>query len=179
METMLSDKLLQVGRMTRPHGVKGECKVIPESDDPDRIRNLKRIWLGRTPESSASYEILSSRLHTSKHGISVLMQLAGIQSVSDVQRLRKPLVFAHLDDLPPLHSGEYYLHDLIGVNILNEDGEMIGSIKEIWETAAHPVYLIDRDDHEDALIPAVDEFIVSKDLYQRQMTIRSMEGLID
>jgi len=107
------------------------------------------------------------------------MQLVGVQTVSDVQRLGKPLVFAHIDDLPPLNSGEYFLHDLIGVKILNEDGEMIGVIKDVWETQAHPLYLIDRDEHKDALIPAVAEFIVSTDMHQRQMMIRSMEGLLD
>ena len=165
--------------MIRPHGVKGECKVVLESDDPNRICNLKRVWLGHSPESSTSYEILTSRLHTSKHGISVLMQLVGVQTVSDVQTLGKPFVFAHVDDLPPLSPGEYYLHDLIGVDILNEEGEMIGFIKDVMETQAHPVYLIDRDDLEDTLIPGVPEFIISVDIHQRQMMIRSMEGLLD
>ncbi len=173
-----SDKLLLVGRMVRPHGIKGECKVIPESDDPDRVRSLKRIWLGSSPETARSFSVEKARLQNSKRGITILMQFSGIESLDDAQRLGKPLVYGHVDDLPPLQDGEYYLHDLIGIEVLSEEGESFGTLKDICETQAHPLYVIDRPDNRETFIPAVPEFIVSTDTDQRQMIIRCIEGLI-
>jgi len=178
MGTVLSDNLFLVGRMIRPHGLKGECKVIPESDDPDRVRNLKRIWLGSSTESAILYSIESARLQTSKRGTAVLMQLAGIHSLDDAQRLGASFVYGHVDDLPPLQDGEYYLHDLIGIEVLNEQGESLGTLKDICETQAHPLYVIDRPNRNESFIPAVPEFILSTDMEHRRMTIRCIEGLL-
>ncbi|MCY4170868.1 MAG: ribosome maturation factor RimM [Bacteroidetes bacterium] len=178
MSTSLTENLLLIGRITRPHGLKGECKIIPESDDPSRVCNLKRIWLGSSPETAKSYLIDSARLQTSKRGITVLMHIAGIDSLDDAQRIGKPKVYGHIDDLPPLEDGEYYMHDLIGVQVVSEEGDSVGTLKDVLETQAHPLYVIDRPDSSETLVPAVPEFIVSTDINQRQMIIRCIEGLI-
>ena len=178
MEAPSSEDLLLVGRIARTHGLHGECKVVPETDDPSRLQNLKRVWLGNTPRTAKPYEIEGARLQTSKRGITVLMQFAGIHTVSDAERLGKPLAFACLEDLPPLQPGEFFLHDLIGVEVITEGGEKVGILEDIWETQQYPIYLVKQAGKKETLIPAVPEFIVSTDIGQGQIVIRSVEGLL-
>ena len=177
--TLSPDNLLLVGRIVRTHGLKGECKVVPESDDPNRLRNLKRIWLGDTPQTAQPYNVESTRLQNSRRGTTVLMQFAGIHTVTDAEGLGKPLVFADLNDLPPLQPGEFFLHDLIGVEVVTDEGESVGILKDIWDTQSHSLYLIERPGKEEALIPAVPAFIVSTDVDRRRVVIRTVEGLLD
>lgn len=173
------DDLLLVGRIVRTHGLKGECKVVPESDDPNRLRKLKRIWLGDTPQTAKPYNVESTRLQNSRHGTTILMQFAGIHTVSDAEGLGKSLVFADLNDLPPLQPGEFFLHDLIGVEVVTDEGESVGILKDIWDTQSHSLYLIERPGKKEALIPAVPAFIVSTDIDRRRVVIRTVEGLLD
>ncbi|MCY3629753.1 MAG: ribosome maturation factor RimM [Bacteroidetes bacterium] len=177
--TLSPDNLLLVGRIVRTHGLKGECKVVPESDDPNRLRNLKRIWLGDTPQTAQPYNVESTRLQNSRRGTTVLMQFTGIHTVTDAKGLGKPLVFADLNDLPPLQPGEFFLHDLIGVEVVTDEGESVGTLKDIWDTQSHSLYLIERPGKKEALIPAVPAFIVSTDVDRRRVVIRTVEGLLD
>ena len=179
MEASSPENLLLVGRIVRTHGLKGECKVVPESDDPNRLRNLKRIWLGATPQTAKSYEIKSARLQTSKRGIAVLMQFAGVYTVKDAESLGKPFAFAYLDELPPLQPGEFFLHDLIGVEVITEEGESVGVVRDIWEAQSYPIYLVERPGKKEAFIPGVPAFILSTDIKQGRMVIQSVEGLLD
>ncbi len=179
MELPLPEDLILVGRIIRTHGLKGECKILPESDDPNRLLNLKRIWLGATPQITQSYTITGSRLQTSKRGITVLMQFAGIHTVNDAQRLSKSLAFAHVNDLPSLESGEFFLHDLIGMEVVTDSGESVGTLKDVWETQNYPLYVVERPETKEALIPGVPEFIISTDIHQGRIIIRTVDGLLD
>jgi len=173
------DDFLVVGRIVRTHGLKGECKVVPESDDPNRLLNLKRIWLGDTSQTAEFHEITNTRLQTSKRGTAVLMQFAGIDTVNDAERLGKSLVFAHLGDLPSLQPGEFFLHDLIGIEVITEAGETVGTLKDVWEMQNYPLYLVERPGKKEVFIPAVPAFIVSTNVLQKRLVIREMEGLLD
>ncbi|MCY4205786.1 MAG: ribosome maturation factor RimM [Bacteroidetes bacterium] len=179
MGTPLSENLLIVGRIVRTHGLKGECKVVPESDDPNRLQSLKRIWLGATPQTAELYEITGTRLQTSKRGTIVLMQFSGIHTVSDAERLGKPLVFAYQEDLPPLQPGEFFLHDLFGIEVVTEEGEIVGKLKDVWETQNYPLYLIERPGNKEIFIPAVPSLIVSTHIEQKRLVVRAVEGLLE
>lgn len=179
MGTPSPDNLLLIGRVVRTHGLQGECKVIPETDNPDRLRSLDRIWLGKTPKIVRSYDIQSTRLQYSKRGATILMQFAGIHTVNDAKELGRPHVFAHVDDLPPLKPGEFFLHDLIGANVVTDEGESVGTLKDVWDTQGHALYLIERPGQKEAFIPVVPEFIVSTDVKNRCMVVRTVEGLLD
>ncbi len=179
MGELSSDNLLLVGRIVRTHGLKGECKVIPESDNPNRLLELKRVWLGDTSQTVRPYDTESTRLQKSKRGTTILMQFAGIHTVSDAKALGKPLVFADLNDLPPLQPGEFFLHDLIGIEVVTDEGALVGTLKDIWDTQSHSLYLIERPGKKEALIPAVPAFIASTDVERGRMVIRTVEGLLD
>lgn len=179
MEASLPENLLVVGRIVRTHGLNGECKVIPESDDPDRLRNLKKVWLGKTPETAQSYNVEKARLQTSKRGTLILMQFAGIHTINDAEDLGKLTVYARTEDLPSLQPGEFFLHDIIGFTVLTEEGETVGTLKDVWDAQSYCLYVVERPAEKDVIIPAVSAFITSTDLIQKCIVIRTLEGLLD
>ncbi len=179
MQIPSPEDLILVGRIVRTHGLKGECKILPESDDPNRLLTLKRIWLGTTPQITQLFNITSARLQTSKKGATVLMQFEGIQSINDAQHLAKSLAFADVNDLPSLEPGEFFLHDLIGMEVVSDSGESIGTVKDIWAMQSYPMYVVERSGMKEALIPGVPEFIISTDVDQGRITIQTVEGLLD
>ena len=139
----LSDEgmvLREMGRIVKPHGVLGELKVAPETDDPDRFHDLEtihvgpdkddperflsleRVFVGPDEGSTTSFDIVSVRLQPSRFGITVLLKLEGISSREAAEALGKQRVFASQDDLPPLEDGEFYYSDLIGLAVETLDG---------------------------------------------------------
>ena len=173
------DALLIVGRTGKPHGVMGELKVIPETDDPDRIEALETLYLGSTPDSVQPYGVDSVRYQQTKHGLTVIVHLDGITDRDAASALRGQSVFAHEDDLPPLEDGEYYLHDLIGLSVRLESGDEIGKVADVMELPGHEVLVVARPGQPKAMIPAVPEFIDELDLEAGFLVVRPIEGLLD
>ncbi|MEM1126232.1 MAG: ribosome maturation factor RimM [Bacteroidota bacterium] len=173
------DALLQVGRVWRPHGVHGAIKVIPESDDPAHLLKLPTLYLGETPTSAVAFSVQTARMATGKKGPHLLIELDGVQGRDAATALRGRRVYALDTDLPPLADDEVYLHDLVGLAVILEDGTPVGVLDNILDLPAHHVYVVRRSDgHPDALIPAVPPFIVNIDLDAAQVVIAPIEGML-
>ncbi len=178
-----TDSLLIVGVCGPPHGVRGEVKVIPETDDPARLLGLERVWLGASAEGARERAVEGARPQTSKRGLAILMKLDGVADREAAQALRKRLVFAHEDDLPGLEEGEIFLHDLPGLAVLlaseNGSAEPIGTVAEVMEGVAQNLLVVRRDGRPDALIPDVPEIVTDVDLDAGTITVQPPEGLLD
>ena len=171
--------LLLVGRVVGTHGLRGELKIACESDSPSRLAELETVWLGSSSGSAAPRSVCSARPHRTKHGISILMQLEDVRNMDRACRMRGLKVYARSDDLPPLGSGEYFLHDLIGAVVSTEAGAVVGELKEIWSAPASDVYVVRRSGQPDVLIPAVPAIVTSIDAASRRVVIQEIEGLLD
>lgn len=179
MNANAPDTLLLVGTVGRPHGITGELKVIPETDDPDRLRGLDRVYVGPSPEQARERMIEGLRFQPNKHGIAALVQFAGVVGREGADLLRGQKVFAAADDLPPLEDGEVFIHDLIGLAVVTEDGEVVGTVKDVLSGTAQPLLVVQRDGKPDALVPDVDEIVTLVDLDAEQITIAPPEGLLE
>ncbi len=176
----MEDKdLLMIGRIIRSHGVQGELKVLPETDDPNRLLELSNVYVGEDEASSVLLDVESSRLQQSKKGLIVLMAFKGVVGRDAADALRNQLVFATRDELPPLEDGEFFLHELVGCKVDTAEGEVIGTIKEVLELPAQNVYVVKRSGKKDVMIPAVPAFIETIDVDAKQVVIRPIEGLLD
>lgn len=172
--------LLLVGRVGKTHGLRGEVKVIPETDDLARFATLERVFLGQKPEDAAPHRVASVRFQQSKRGATVVLKLDGIETMEQAAALRRQAVFAFEEDLPPLDDDEFFLHDLIGLAVVTEQGEVVGVIKEVLDLPAHHVYVVKRPGKPDAMIPAVPAFIIDLDVDDAQrLVVRPIEGLLD
>lgn len=168
----------QIGRVVRPHGVKGELTVAPETDDPDRFEVIERVWIGADPESAMCFEILSVRNRPSRFGITTLLVLKGVESREDAERLAGQDVFASEDDLPPPEEGEFYLSDLAGMTVVSVSGDELGHVHDVLEAPGQNLLSIRRPDGSTALVPLVEEFLESVDLDEGVVVIRTIEGLL-
>ncbi len=171
--------LILIGRIFRAHGVRGEVKVIPETDDPERFRDLECVRVGRSLEKTESCAVETVRFQQSRHGVTVILKLQGVASREEADALRQALVYAREEDLPPLAEDELFIHDLIGLQVVTEDGAVVGAVKDILEMPGHDTLLIERDGQPDAMIPLVPEFIVEMRVQEARVVVRLIEGLLE
>ena len=177
------DRLLLMGRVTRPHGVRGEMKVAPDTDDPQRFEGLERVFVGADPGTAREIAVDDVRFQYPKGRTVVLLALAGIETVEAVEDLRGAQVYADPDDLPPLADGQAFLHDLIGLTVirLDEDGTErgeLGTVRDLYD-GSQLLFAIARPQGDEVLLPDVDEFVDRIDLDARRMYVRLPDGLVD
>jgi 16S rRNA processing protein RimM len=162
-----------VGRVVAPFGLRGELKVLPLTDIPNRFAQLKAVYLGAPPRR---YTL--QRVRPYKGGL-LLIKLHGCDSLSAAETLRNCELLIPLSELPPLPPDFYYQHDILNLRVLTLDGQEVGSIVDILLTGGNDVYVIRMPDGREALIPAVKEVIKQIDLGQRAMYIDPFPGLLD
>jgi 16S rRNA processing protein RimM len=160
---------LAIGRILRPHGLRGEVRVEIHTDFPERFGVYKKLYIG--PEYRR-YDLASHRFH----GGLVLLKLAGVDDRNAAETLRNQWVWIAASDAIPLREGEYYLHQMLHLDVVTAEGEGLGRVTEVIETGANPVYVVHGRGGE-ILIPHTDEVIVSVDLDARQITVELIEGL--
>ncbi len=172
------DDLLLVGRVVKAHGLRGEIKVAPVTDDLARLEAVETLYLGRAPEEAAPHPVAALRFQQTKRGPLALLQLGDTDTREAAEALRKLAVYAAEADLPPLEEDEVFIHDLIGLEVVSEEGEAVGTVKDLLRQPAHDVYVIAREGRPDALVPAVEAFVVDLDLDAGRLVIRPIEGLL-
>jgi len=121
------DRLLLMGRFGRPHGIRGDVKVVPETDDPQRFAGLRRVFVGPTAEAAVERAVGGVRFQYPKGRVVVLLSLDGAAAPEDAEALRNLNLYAHEADLPALAEGEVFLHDLAGLDVwaVDDEGEPV------------------------------------------------------
>lgn len=157
-----------IGKIVASFGRKGEAKVVPFTDFPERFKELGEVYVG-SEAAGRMRPIEGVRLHKG----SVLIKFEGVDDIGAAEALRGAEIRIRESDLMPLEEGTYYIHDLIGVDVLTTEGENLGKIQEVLTGPAQDVYVTER-----AMIPAVKEFVVSVDLQKRQIVVKPIEGLV-
>ena len=173
------EALLHVGRIWKPHGVRGELKVIPESIPPEHLLGLPAVVLGASPEKGERYEVTSARMQHMKRGPLVLLQLVDIDGRDEAEGLRRLKVYATREDLPDPDEGEHFVRDLVGAEVVDPDGAALGTLTGVEETPGHDLFVIGQPDGREALVPAVEAFVRSIDVDHQRIVIAPIEGLLD
>lgn len=171
--------LLQIGSIGKTHGLRGEVKVIPETDDPSRFSDLDIVFVGSDTEQVSPHVVESVRFQQSKRGTTVLLKLKDFDTVESVGALRNRVVFAREEDLPPLDNDEFFLHDLLDLRVVTDEGKAIGIVKDVLELPGHEVLVVARPGQSAAMIPVVPDFIVEIDLEEQVVTVQLIDGLLD
>ena len=167
-------ELIAVGRLGRPVGLKGEMTLEFLGDNQQRIRTVERTWVGANPEDVVPRSLEAVRF-TPK---TVVVKLSGLDSRTDAEGCRGQFVFVVLGDSPAPPDGRYFVHDLIGLEVVDEHGSPIGTLTDVQSFPAQDVWIVDRNGRE-IMIPAVREFVRSVDLESGRVVVRAIEGLID
>lgn len=178
------DHLLLMGTVGRPHGVRGDVKVAPETDDPIRFTGLRRVFVGPSPESAVERAVETVRFQYPKGRTVVLLTLGGMDGREGAEAIRGQRVFALDADLLPLADDEVFLHDLVGFDVAEADadgqptGRSLGTVRDLFE-GAQLLFAIARDGAPDVLLPDVPEFVLATDVPGRRLLVRPPEGLFD
>lgn len=141
-----------------------------ETDFPQRFQRLKRVYLG---EKAISFVLERSRLHKGH----ALLKLGGCDDRDAAEELRGQLVQIPIEEAMPLDEDEYYVYQIVGLDVWSTEGEHLGKVSEILFTGANDVYVVQREKGE-ILIPAVEDVVLEVDLAGGRLTVELMEGLI-
>lgn len=167
------EDMLQVGVITQTHGVRGEVKVFPTTDDVNRFKKLKQVILD-TGKETMPLEIQSVKFFKQF----VILKFKGIDNINDIEKYKRCSLYVTREHAVPLEEDEYFIADMIGMEVCTEDGNKFGTLKDVIETGANDVYVIESAEHGEVLVPAIKECIRSVDIEKGQMTIHLMDGLI-
>lgn len=173
------EALVRLGQIFRPHGVRGELKIAPDMEDPTRFEALDVVYVGPHEGRVTPHRITSVRYQETKRGVTVILQLEGIADRGDAEVIAKQHLYATEDALPPLEEDTLFVHDLIGLEVVTDTGEPVGTVANVLALPAHDVYVVHKPGQPERMIPAVDDFIVDLDLDAGQLVIRPIEGLLD
>ena len=165
--------MLQVGVITSTHGVRGEVKVYPTTDDAVRFKQLKHVLLD-TGKETLSLEIQGVKFFKQF----VILKFKGIDNINEVERYKRCPLLVERKDAVELDEDEYFIADMIGMTVETEDGKEFGTLKDVIETGANDVYVIESREHGEVLIPAIRECILDVDVEEQKMKIHLMDGLI-
>lgn len=167
------EKQLQVGVISSTHGVRGEVKVFPTTDDPERFRSLKKVYLD-TGREQIPLEIQGVKFFKQF----AILKFKGIDNINDIEKYKGKSLLIDREDAVDLEEDEYYIADMIGMSVYLEDGSLFGSLKDIMETGANDVYIVETEQYGEVLLPAIKECILDVDVEEDRMTIHLMEGLL-
>jgi len=168
-------KFLVIGEILRPHGLRGELRMRVLSDNPERLAELDAVYLGESPNDTTPERRALHGLRFNKEY--ALLRLEGCRSRNDAETLRDAKVMISMDQAAPLDDGEYYLFQLLGMKVLTEDFE-VGTVKDVLQTGANDVYIVESDAYGEVLIPAHAETIVSIDFDAGVIRMVLPEGLL-
>ncbi|GAB4464842.1 MAG: ribosome maturation factor RimM [Armatimonadaceae bacterium] len=169
MSDSAGDKLVLVGEIAAPFGVRGEIKMRPMMEAPKTLAKLPSVLFRWSDQREEALKIESVRIHQGM----ALLRIAGVEDRDAVERFRQAKLYIKTSELPKLPPGEYYEHQLLGLKVITDTGRDFGVIEDIHYSPANDVY-----ETAVAMIPAVEEaFILSVDLEAGQMTVRDVPGL--
>ena len=167
----MKNELFRIGVITSTHGLRGEVKVFPTTQDPGRFLELKEI-LVQTGKELIPVRLRSVRFFQKY----VIVSFEGMDRIEDVQAFLKKELYVTRENAVPLEEDEYYIADLIGLKVSEEDGTPLGTLTDVLQTGANDVYVIDTGDGE-LLLPAIHSCILKIDLEEGSMTVCVPEGL--
>ena len=167
------EQMLRVGVITSTHGVRGEVKVFPTTDDAKRFKTLKKVILdGREP-----LELSIEQVKFFKN--MVILKFKGYDNINDVETWRQRDLLITRDQAVELKEDEYFITDLIGLTVVNEEEAVLGRVKDVLETGAHDVYVVELTGGKELLLPAIKDCILNVDLEGGRMKVHVLDGLMD
>jgi 16S rRNA processing protein RimM len=166
--------LITIGKVQKPHGVRGELKIEPLTDDPERFLRLSRVFVTSPGGSTRDCPVISVRLMSG----TPLLGLEGYDSPERSRELNGWLVQVPEEEAVPLPEGQYHWYEIIGMQVESESGEKLGTITDIFSTSSNDVYVMEAGERE-IYLPATKDVIRQVDPKAKRMVIRVLDGLLD
>ena len=167
------EQLLRVGAIASTHGIRGEVQVFPMTDDVRRFQDCKELLLD-TGKEKKKVEIESVKFFKQF----VILKFRGYDSINDIEAYKGKELYVTRENAVSLEQGEYFIADLIGLSVFDEEENRIGTLKDVIETGANDVYSVETDEGE-ILLPAIRDCILDVDVEGGKMHVHILPGLLD
>lgn len=161
------DKEIVIGKIVAPHGVRGDIRIMPLTDRPEQFLNLSYLLL----EDGRQLTIKAARFHKRM----VLVSTKEITTMNDAELLRDKKILIRAEDLPPLEEGRFYVADLIGLPVFDEEGKQLGTFKDSITTGSNDVYIVAVPGGKDLLIPALKIYVREINLQEKRIVVKLPE----
>ncbi|MEK6752812.1 MAG: ribosome maturation factor RimM [Chloroflexota bacterium] len=161
---------LAIGFLRRPHGVSGEIIMDLHTDFPDRIKAGRKVYIGDDHEAATFGSVRV-------HGNGLLVSLRGYDTPETAGRFRNQWVYVKAKEVPPLPEGQHYKYEMIGLDVVDDNGNALGKLAEILETGANDVYIVRDEAGKEILLPAIPSVILNVDMEARIIKVHLLEGL--
>ena len=169
-DNSIEPRFLVIGQIGKAHGVRGEVRVIPHTDVPERFTWLETIYIGE----SEPWPVVVERARFHKNF--VLLKLAGYENREQIERLRGQWIQVPESEAIPLAEGEYFLYQLIGLQVFQDTGRLLGELVDVIETQANNVFVV-QTETDQLLLPDTEEVVLTIDFENGRMTVHLLPGL--
>lgn len=166
--------ILQVGAVTSTHGIAGEVKVFPTTDDPARFKKLKRVLID-AKDGRKELEIIGVKFFKNM----VILKFKDHNKIEDVMQYKGRALYVTRENAVKLKKNEYFIADLIDMQVFTEDGARLGVLTDVLQTGANDVYEVEMENGKSVLIPAIRQCILDVDTENSKMTVHLLEGLLE
>ena len=168
------EEKLRVGVISSTHGLRGEVKVFPTTDTPNRFRKMKEVILD-TGKEELTLAIEGVKFFKKF----VILKFKGIDDINDIEKYKGKELYVTRDKAQKHGKDEYFIADLLGIAVVEDNGRKLGHIKDVIETGANDVYVVEMEGKKDLLIPAIKQCILKVDVEVGQMDVHLLEGLLE
>ena len=166
--------LLEVGKIVNTHGLRGEVKVVPWTDYSEVFEDIDFVYVKKKSE----YERLDVKgIKYQKNNL--IVRFSQITDINMAEKYKNQVIYAEREILGELPEGVYYIADLIGLDIVTEDGEKIGTVSDVFNTGSNDIYEVKREGKKNLLLPVIDDVVLNIDVDGGKITVRMMDGLED
>ena len=164
----------QIGVITQTHGIKGEVKVFPTTDDVKRFKRLEKVTID-SGKKRFEAEIESVKFFKQF----VILKFKGFDTIEDIQPYKQAKLLVDREHAVRLRKDEYFVADLIGTKVVSDEGTELGVMTDVIETGANDVYVVKNSEGEEILFPAIKDCVKEVDLENGIITLHVMDGLLD
>ena len=168
------NQMLEIGKIVNTHGLRGEVKVTPWTDTPNVYESLSDVYCQKKNDL-IKLEIKSVKYQKSN----LIVKFKQIDNVDDALTYKNTVLLALREDLGELEDGEYYIQDILGLKVITDEGEELGTVTDVLTLPANDVYVVKTKDLKECLLPVIDDVILNVDLEEKVVTVHMLEGLLD
>lgn len=168
------EEMLQVGVLTNTHGVRGEVKVYPTTDDVMRFKKLKQVFLD-TGKEPMELQVTRARFFKNL----VILKFKEFDNINDVEKYKSRGLYVTRENAVKLAPNEYFVADLIGLKAVGDDGEDLGEVKDVLQTGANDIYVLHKDGEDDILLPAIKDCVKNVNIEEGTIMVHLLNGLRD
>ena len=168
------EKYFRVGVIANTHGIRGEEKVYPTTDDINRFKKLKKCILD-TGKEYIDLNVESVKFFKNM----VILKFKEYNNINDIECYKGKDILVSRDNAVKLEKGEYYIADILGAKVILEDGSEFGVLEDVMQTGANDVYVVKTLDNKEVLLPKIDECVKKLDIENKIVTVHIMKGLLD